>query len=448
MNRSRLVFICISLTTVFFVASASIVAANNRQQDDGSDSLYKYLSVFAEVFSLVNRAYVDPLDPENLMTGAFEGAVDALDPFSIYIPPDEVEAYEATLAVGKSHSGIVVLKERGVAYAVAVEEGSPAAKANIEAGNILSAIQGQRTRQTPLFEIQSILAGAAGTEIEVESIQPRGRKKTLTFELGSYEPPAVELEVRRGIGVLRLPSIQSNTPTSVESSLRTLIDDSDSLPELTERDKLVVDLRGVAGGDPEAAYKVAGFFAKGELGALTSRENDLATFDGGDSSIWEGRIAVLLDRSTQGAAEVLASVLKQSAGATLVGERSFGHSGRQKLLELSNGGRLQVTDAFFTGPDRQPINTALEPDVKIRPTFIPVESDADGEGSDDAGAEGDGDEGKSEGDEGKGEGDEGEAEGEGDASEGTAEVLKTDEVLERGLTLLIEDEVIEEKVAA
>ena len=75
MSRSRLVFICFSLTTVFLVAGTTMLAAKNSQKDDGVDSLYKYLSVFTEVFSLVNRAYVDELDPENLMAGAFEGAV-------------------------------------------------------------------------------------------------------------------------------------------------------------------------------------------------------------------------------------------------------------------------------------------------------------------------------------------------------------------------------------
>ncbi|MEM7585232.1 MAG: S41 family peptidase [Acidobacteriota bacterium] len=439
------------MTTVLFIASASMVAANNRQQDDGNDSLYKYLSVFAEVFSLVNRAYVDELDAESLMSGAFEGAVDALDPFSIYIPPEKVTDYEATLAIGKSRSGITVLKERGVAYAVAVEEGSPAAKANIKAGNILSAIQGQRTRQTPLFEIHSILAGETGTEIEIESIAPRGQKETVIFELAPYDPPAVELEVRRGVGVLRLPVIEGVTPTSVESSLKTLLDDPDALPELSERDKLVVDLRGVAGGDASAAYQVAGLFASGELGALTARDEDLETFDGGESSLWQGgRIAVLLDRGTQGAAEVLAAILKQSADATLVGERSFGHSGRQRLLELSNGGRLQVTDAFFTGPDRQPLNTALEPDVPIRPTFSFDDGDEAGEGAEGAGAEGEAAAEGSNADGGNTE--DGDAEGVnaegGDSEDGEDEALPIDEVLERGLKLLIENEVIEEKVAA
>ena len=403
MSRSRLIFICISLTTVLFVASATMLAANNDEKDDGSDSLYKYLSVFTDVFSLVKRAYVDELDSETLMTGAYEGAVDALDPFSLYIPADQVAAYAATREVGRQRRGLVVLKERGVAYAVAVEEGSPAAQAQIKGGNILSIIQGQRTRKTPLLEIQAILAGAAGTEIEVERIHPQGQKKTVKFELADYEPPAVELAVHQGVGVLRLPTFQTDTPASVEASLRALEAGSEALPELTDSGKLLVDLRGVAGGDAAAAYRIAGFFTAGELGALMARDDAVETFEGGETPLWQGKIAVLVDRGTQGAAEVLAAVLKQSAGATLVGERSFGHSGRQRLMELSNGGRIQVTDAFYTGPDRQPINNSLEPDLRAQQSF--VDSTDEGE-------------------------------------------PVVDEVLDRGLEFLLSDEAIEEQAAA
>ena len=377
MSRGRLVFVCVSLTVVLFVAGTTMLAAKNRQQDDGADSLYKYLSVFTEVFSLVNRAYVDELDPEALMAGAFEGTVDALDPFSLYIPAEEVEGYQATIEVGRRRSGIVVLKERGVAYAVAVEEGSPAAEAKIEGGHILSRIQGQRTRQLPLYEIQAILAGAAGTEIEVERIESHGRRETVRFALADYAPPAVGLEVRRGIGVLRLPGFHADTPAGVEGSLRALAAGTEALPELTETDKLVIDVRGVAGGDAEAAYRIAGFFAAGELGALARREETVERFDGAESPRWRGEIAVLVDRGTQGAAEVLTAVLQQSAGASLIGERSFGHSGRQRLLELTNGGRLQITDAFYTGPDGQPLDDSLEPDVRIRASPDPEDPGAD-----------------------------------------------------------------------
>ncbi len=377
MSRGRLVFICFSLAVVLSVAGTTMLAANNRKHDDGADSLYKYLSVFTDVLNLVNRAYVDELEPDSLIASALEGTADALDPFSLYIPADQVERYLAAIEVGRRRSGVTVLKERGVAYAVAVEKGSPAAAAEIEGGHILSSIQGRRTRQMPLYEIQEMLAGAPGTEIEIERIAARGQKQTVRLVLAEYAPPAVELEVRRGIGVLRLPGFHAGTPASVESSLGALATGTEALPDLTETDKLVLDLRGVAGGDAAAAYRVAGLLAAGELGALRQRDETIERFEGGASPLWQGQVVVLVDRGTQGAAEVLTSVLRQRADAKLIGERSFGHSGRQQLLELSNGGRLQVTDAFYTGPDNKPLNESLEPDVLIRPDPDLEEVDSD-----------------------------------------------------------------------
>ncbi|MEM6455381.1 MAG: S41 family peptidase, partial [Acidobacteriota bacterium] len=79
-----------------------------------------------------------------------------------------------------------------------------------------------------------------------------------------------------------------------------------------------------------------------------------------------GRLVVLVDRGTQGPAEVLATVLRQRADATLVGEQTFGHAGRQTLIALSNGGRLLLTDAFYAGPDGTPLHEPLEPDERVR----------------------------------------------------------------------------------
>lgn len=373
MTRGRLLFIALSLSTVLVVASGRMLAEQNRRFEDGQDSLYKYLAVFSEVFSLVNRAYVDELEETTLMAGAFEGTLDALDPFSLYIPADEIESFLASRDVGGRRSGLLVLKERGVAYAAAVEEGSPAAGAGIERGHILSMIQGQATRSLPLSEIHAILAGEPGTEVEVERLH-EGRKDTIRFELTDYPRPGTELTARRSVGVLRLAAFDEAAKADVATSLETVLQGSADLPDLTEPDKLVLDLRGVAGGSPAAAYRVAGLFATGELGALTERGVDVETFAGGLTPLWQGKVAVLVDRGTQGPAEVLAMVLRQAVEATLVGDRSFGHCGRLGLVELSDGGRLQITDAFYTGPDHEPINQSLQPDVWVRPGF-PVESD-------------------------------------------------------------------------
>lgn len=368
MSRGRLIFIFLSLATVSLIVGSSILASTaGHQGDEGEDSLYKYLSLFTEVLGLVDRAYVDETQIESLMAGAFEGAVDALDPFSVYVPSDQVEGYEAVLAVGDRRSGLTVLKEHGVAYAMAVEKGSPAEHAGIERGDVISEIGGQTTRELPLYRIQALLAGPVGTRVEVECIHT-GIQKNLSFVLADFPRPGVELEERRGVPVLRIGAFDPTTPNDVRVSLAALMDDS-TLPRFNDKGRLLVDLRSLAGGSEEAAYQVAALFASGDLGALTARGDVVRTFTVDSEPVWRGRVVVLIDRGTQGPAEVLAKVLQQSIDATLVGTYSFGHSGRLSPVRLSNGGRLLITDAFYTGPDREPIRDAIEPDVIVRPEF-------------------------------------------------------------------------------
>jgi carboxyl-terminal processing protease len=122
-------------------------------------------------------------------------------------------------------------------------------------------------------------------------------------------------------------------------------------------ERLVLDLRGVAGGDPEVAYRIAELFAGGELGALTAKGKSLASFRGEAEPLWSGPLVVLVTRGTLGPAELLAEVLRQAAGAELVG--------RQDWADLPSGGRLYFTDAFYAGPDGTPLAEGLEPDLRV-----------------------------------------------------------------------------------
>ena len=397
MSRGRLAFVIVSLTVVFGLAAGTMMAASN-QGAGAEDSPYKSLAVFMEVFGLVNKAYVEEPEPEMLLAGAFEGTLDALDPFSQFVPANAEDTLKTVEAIGTGRSGLLVLKERGVAYAVAVEEGSPADAAGLIQGDIFSEIDGVATRRTPLLMIQHRLASEPGTVVRLERLR-QGDKQTVELVLAEYERPAVTLEAQRGVGVLRVPGFYDGTVESVAASLDTLGRGAEGLPGLEHSGKLIVDLRSVAGGDPAVAYRVAGLFAGGELGVLDRRGEALDTFRAEPEASWAGRLAVLVDRGTQGPAEIVAAVLAQSADAVLLGEPSFGHSGRQGFVELSNGSRLRITDAFFTGPDRQPLTEPLVPDVRVRRAF-------------------------------------------GEPEEG--EEL-SDPVLERGLTFLIDDETLDEE---
>ncbi len=376
MTRSRLIFVSISLCMVLLVAGGRIMASTARQADDGSDSLHKYLAVFTEVLGLVKRAYVDEPEIAHLMDGAFEGATDALGPFALYVPAEHLETFLQSQEVGIERSGLLLLKDRGMTYVAHVRPGSAAAEAGIERDDVIASLEGKNTRELPLWEAQALLAGAVGAEIRLETIR-LAQKSEVQITLAEVSTLPVELSEARGLGVLKISSIDEDTPRDVSVSLKTLSQGSEELQGIEDRSRMVLDLRGVAGGSVAEAYRVAELFTQGELGVLTQRDEVLEVFRGEGEIRWSGQLAVLVDHGTLGAAELLASILKQSADAMIIGEPTFGHVGRESLVALSNGGRLQVTDAYYTGPDREPINSSLVPDTRVSSRAFPVPAEGE-----------------------------------------------------------------------
>jgi len=416
MTRSRFLFFLASTVLVLPILAGSIVgAAVDEPIAPGGDSLYKFLSVFTETLGLVDQTYVEETDRDTLMSAALDGVTDALDPLAVYVPEEAVPGYLEARAVGTAHSGLYLLRERGMIYVLAVRAGSPADRAGVEDGDLIAEVDGRSTRIMPLWEVQQLLAGAPGTALELKLVRfAETRDATLT--LGSFEVPAPVLEEREGVPVMTLAGIEPSTPAQVRALLE----------RLSGADRLLLDLRGAAGGDVAAAYEIAGIFTGGELGRLQRRgDAPLETYTG-DGPAWSGRIAVLTDRATLGPAEVLATVLRQRAGAELVGQRTFGYAGRQSMLELSSGAVVFLADAFYTGPDLEPLDEPLEPDVRVEPRLRPFAAVEDGE------EEGDGEEGGESEPDAEGEAP---AEDEADGEDGAAEE-HPDAVLEKGLEIL------------
>jgi len=357
MSRSRIVFFLLSAILVFPLLAATLLkAADAGQAKPDDDSFYKYLAVFSETLGLVRQAYVDEPNMDVLMAGALDGTTDALDPFSLYVPASQVSGYLQANTVGKRYSGMTLLKERGIAFVVAVEKGSPGDGAGIKPGDIVAKMNDRSTRIMPLWEMQEALAAKPGTKVTMELIRA-GEPKQVSFELKAFEPPPVSLDVVDGVAVLRIPTFDDKTAAAVRE---TLAKNADKV-----KDKLLVDLRGVSSGDAESAYATARLFTTGDMGALKRRAEELQVFKSDDQPAWKGKMVIVVDRGTLGAAEVFSTVLRQKQKTQLVGERTFGHAGRQGSADLSSGGRLLFTEAFYTGPDKKPLNEALKPDLLV-----------------------------------------------------------------------------------
>ncbi len=331
-------------------------AGDVADKEPDPDALYRYLAIFSETVNLVRQTYVEPIEMGTLLAGAMEGSTDALDSFSIYLPSAVPTDQESELLPGARHAGLVILKDRGVVYVAGVEDGSSGVAADLQSGDILSRVGGRPTRQMPVWEINRELLPVDGRELELEVVR-RGETKTLKLKLAPSEPPAPTLSAAQGLPLLRIPRIDVAAVETVRALLARATAEGST--------KLIVDLRGLLGGDPDAAYALAGLLAEGELGTLREKEKVARSFSASGTVGFRGQLVVLVDGSTTGAAEILAAVLQQKSGAKLVGVPTFGWAGERSRIDLENGARLYLTTAFFAGPDGKPLSQGLTPDLLV-----------------------------------------------------------------------------------
>jgi len=355
MKKSRLAFLLLSVALLLPVISGTLSRAATEDAN-GNESLSKHLSVFSEVLSLIKRAYVDETSMDELLAGALAGSTDALDPLATFVPAAEVEGYRQVRQIGRSHSGLIVAMDRGIAFVVSVDPGSPGAEAGLKQGDILARVGNLSTRRNPLWRLQSLLAGEPGTELPLEVLR-RGQTLDLSITLGTYEAVPPSIEEVRGQRVLRLTRFDREDMDRLKGVLGELV--------AADVDKLLIDIRGVAGGTADVAFGMAGLFVEGSLGELRSRDEATIQFQGQAAPIWQGETVILIDNGTQGAGEIFATVLRQLGDSQLVGRVSFGLAGRQRMMPLSDGSQVLLTDAFYSGPDGELINESLIPDVRV-----------------------------------------------------------------------------------
>ena len=357
MIRTRILFVALSILVLLPIAGGTLAFARAQDDGDASDSQYKYITVFLETLQLIRRNYVEETDMSALIEGALQGSTDALDPFSTYVPAEEVDHYRQSREIGDSRSGLVAAKERGITYVVGVAPESPAERAGIRFGDVISSVRGQTSRTLPLWKLQNMLASDPGDEIEIEILR-QGQPEAKTIVLGAFETAKPGVVRERGVPVLSIPRLDETSVDAVRSLLQGLTASNEA--------RLLIDLRGSgAAGASEIAFQFGELFVSGDVGKLMRRDAVVESYSAAIEPLWSGEIVVLIDRGTVGPAEILAGVLRDRGDAELVGERSFGYAGRQATITLGGGSGLFYTDAFYATPDGQLIDEGLTPDVSV-----------------------------------------------------------------------------------
>ncbi len=346
-----------SLLILLPLMVGSTLAGTTAAQED---SLFGRLAVLGDVLGLVQQAYVEPTNTNELLDGALAGAVEALDPFSLFVGREDLESFTKSFRPDRRFAGMQVLAERGVVYVSGVEDGSPAAKAGLQRGDLLAQIDQVTTRGMEPWEIWRRLGVEKGS-IALEVLR-FGEPKLVTLEIGpaaTSSAVTVTEDAAGGPPVVRPHRLDAAAVADLRAALARLREQ--------QAPALVLDLTGVFVGEPSAGWDAAALFVQGDLGELKAREETLAARTSEDPPVWQGDVIVAVDTGTQGPAEVLAAALAAKE-VRLVGQTTFGWAGRGEVLELPGGDRVVLTTAWYTSPEGTALSTGLEPAVTVDDT--------------------------------------------------------------------------------
>lgn len=353
MTNKRIAFLTLSVVLMVTLLSGALFGQASQKSN-----VYRYLSIFTEVFELVRSNYVEQVGSDKLMEGAFSGVTDAVDEFSYYVPPAEMKAYKGFVDVEDNGLGMVVTKRFGYAYVIAPVAGSPAEKAGIERGDFIEKIDGQSTTNMSVWQIRSALQKNRPVKLWVL----RGgetQREEVRIEPKSFHPVTVTRDTISGIAYVKIPYFEKGSAAQFRAALEEV--------RKGGARKLIVDLRGNAAGDVEEAIAAADeLLTSGLITSLEGRKVEAKRWQADRATSYDGELQVLTDISTASGAEVFAAAIRGNSRGKLVGVTTYGKAIVQKFITLPSGGGVQMTIARYTTPDLKAIADAgVKPDVSV-----------------------------------------------------------------------------------
>ena len=336
-------------------------------EDRDRGDIYRQLELFADVLSRVEADYVTDIDEEEAMEAAINGMLASLDPHSSYMNAHDYRDMQQQARGEYGGLGIEVTSEDGVVRVVSPIDDTPAARAGIEAGDYLVALDGESIVGLTLNEAVERMRGQAGTEITV-TVTREGTEPfdvTLTREIINVR--AVTARVEGGdVGVIRISTFNERTTAMLNDAIRTVRREAG--PNLRG---IVLDLRNNPGGLLDQAISVSdAFLDGGEVVSTRGRQpGDVQRYNARRGDDMPGvQIVVLINGASASAAEIVAGALQDRNRALVVGMQSFGKGSVQTVIPLQGGrdGALRLTTArYYTPAGRSIQGAGIEPDVEV-----------------------------------------------------------------------------------
>lgn len=384
--KTRLSVLLLSTPVLAFVILGGLMG--NASAGGGGDQSLKQLRVFDDVVSLVLNNYVEEVKVSKVMEGAMRGLADGLDPDSAYLTAKQMSEMKSGAALPDGDVGVELTRQFYLRV-IAARDGSPAAKAGLQTGDYVRAIDGRPTREMSALEGSRLLRGQPGSKVTLTIIRGNAadpheialvREKPAGSNVSGRMISLAARDAQPAAGASGdVPALSAETGYVRISSFRTgVVEDlQKQIAELSKSGakSLVIDIRRTAEGPFENGIAAARLFVKsgtlamkggrdaGEGKPAAARETIAA--NPGDGAV-QLPVLLLVTTGTSGAAELFAAALEGNKRAELIGEHTLGRAGIQKLVPLPDNRGLWLTYARYFTPGGEPIHgKGLDPDVAI-----------------------------------------------------------------------------------
>src|SRR6516165_9474008 len=356
-------------------AVAAAVVLLSLRQDVGaatsnSTETYKQLNLFGEVFERVRAEYVDDVNDDSLVESAINGMLTSLDPHSNYLNTKNFNDMKVQTRGEFGGLGIEVSMENGLVKVVSPIDDTPAARAGLKPGDLITHLDGDAVQGMSLPEAVEKMRGPVNSEIKL-TIRREGREPfdvKLTRATIKIQSVRSHLE-GDNIGYIRITTFNEQTDVGLNNAMKNLKQQAGN-----KLIGVILDLRNDPGGLLDQAVAVAdAFIDKGEIVSTRGRRSeDAQRYNARPGDIAAGLpVAVLINGGSASASEIVAGALQDHHRAILLGTRSFGKGSVQTIIPLPGHGAMRLTTARYYTPSGRSIQAkGIDPDIVVEAAKI------------------------------------------------------------------------------
>ena len=349
---------------ILFGVAVLLSSAQPIHAQNDSDT-YRQLNLFGDIFERIRSDYVKDVSDAELIESAIKGMLAALDPHSGYLNAKSYREMQVQTRGEFGGLGIEVTMENGLVRVISPIEGTPAFRAGITSGDLITHIDGNAVQGLTLSEAVEKMRGPVDSTLTLTIARPDvDQPFDVDITRAVITVQSVRFRVEGDAGYIRISSFTEKTTSGLERAMESL---NEQLGDAMTG--VILDLRGNPGGLLDQAVKVSdAFLDQGEIVSTRGRRSgDSQRFNARRGDIANGKpLVILINGGSASASEIVAGALQDHGRAVILGTKSFGKGSVQTIIPLAGQGAMRLTTSLYYTPSGRSIQaTGIDPDIVV-----------------------------------------------------------------------------------